>query len=88
MATGVLLLERGLTPAGLNDFFASEAELTSLVDTLASGIDSNVLIETIKAARKADVLALRPFFAEGADIGTLGKLAPGSLTHTPLPNRP
>ena len=69
-----MLLER-LPTAALDEYLASDEKLLPLVGTLKPGTDSDLLIDLIKDAKRADALAIQPYFKADANLASIGHLA-------------
>ena len=53
----IMLLERGMTQAEFEDYLRASEDLKELVGTLGAGVDSDVLLDTIKDATSAQTQA-------------------------------
>jgi hypothetical protein len=68
-------LERGLPTAAFDEYLASDETTVPLLGTLTPGTDSDLLIDLIKDAGRADALAIKPYFTTDANLSAIGRLA-------------
>ena len=73
-----LILRRGMTAAALEAYLSADAALAPLSGQIASGVDGDLLLGTIQtcASKPSEwTAAIAQYFAEGAELGLIGKLA-------------